>query len=195
MKTEFALGRESAPQRGLRNRLPVFAGVIAGILTAGSLTLIRAVPAAPVGAATDTASSVATAAPMASSAPTPSAGVDLAEVRARELQEYRAAIAQHMREPGDPTWAPASEKSLREFLNKLPTHDKYRVTLVDCRTNTCVAELRFPSHDVARKTWHSVLEASNPINCGTGITLEDPKPGEKSFDVSVIYYRATTSKQ
>jgi len=124
---------------------------------------------------------------MASSASDPSAEVDLVELRRKEVQAHHAAIEQHMREPGDPNWAPASEKSLREFLNKLPAHAKYRVTLVDCRTTSCVAELSFPSSEVARSTWHSVLEATNPIHCGTAITLEEPKKEAKSYEVSVLY--------
>jgi hypothetical protein len=119
--------------------------------------------------------------------------VDLADLRRKEVQAHHAAIEQHMREPGDPTWAPASEKSLREFLSKLPAHTKYRVTLVDCRTTTCIAELSFRSYEDARQTWHSVLEARNPIQCTTAITLEDPKKsGAKGFELSVIYDCADT---
>jgi len=189
MKSAPALGSESTPRRAPAFPLHVSAGVLAGILTAGIITVVSSRRAAPVVAATVAATpDVAAPLPIESSAaPVPPEPLDLAEMRRREVQAHHAVIARHMREPGDATWAPESEKRLRAFLSPLAAREKFRVVSVDCRTTSCVAELSFPSYAAAQSKWRSVLNAHNPVGCGTQIALEEPHGEATGHELSVVY--------
>jgi hypothetical protein len=174
-------GHRAPPWSALQAIAGVLAGVVLGAILATVHSRKLASGSAPVPTLNWKPGSGPSSPPRQNSLP------DIQELRARDVRAHRAAIERHQQEPVDQLWSQPSARRLREFLSALPTHSNFAVRSVDCRTSTCVAELRFPTYAVAQSTWRSILNIPNPLGCGTEITLEDPQPAAPSYDLSVVY--------
>jgi hypothetical protein len=89
---------------------------------------------------------------------------------------FAATIAAHAREPLDATWARQTAALVDSGLAASGTEGGYVVRGVDCRSQTCVAELEWPSYELAAEGYQSALTASFGRPCATEIVIPEPIP-------------------
>ncbi len=107
--------------------------------------------------------------------------------KARVIEEHRAMLDAHAREPLNRSWARATETTLQTDLGPVAKLKHFDITSVDCRTTTCVATLTFPNYGAANDQWSSVLTARNHAQCSTEITLEDAADPSQPYPMTVVY--------
>jgi hypothetical protein len=107
-------------------------------------------------------------APTTPSAPPPSA--------AEQLRQHEADVEEHYRKPVDSRWAPAVTKAYSEDLagavQQLSAH--FKLEQLDCRSDTCVATLQWPTRGAAMTEWNDLLTFPYRANCGRAIVLPEP---------------------
>jgi hypothetical protein len=98
------------------------------------------------------------------------------QTAAQMLAQHDADVEKHYREPIDGRWAPAASKAFGDDLagavDQLSGH--FKVTELDCRSDTCVAALQWPSRNEALNEWNDLLTFPYRANCGRTIIIPEP---------------------
>jgi hypothetical protein len=103
---------------------------------------------------------------------------DPQQERQRELARHSELIDAHHQAARDASWAGPEETKLRDGYHELAAKLGFELGSVDCRTSTCVVDVRFPSTQAALKSLGDVGGLQDP-KCGTRVTLpETPTPDE-----------------
>jgi hypothetical protein len=100
------------------------------------------------------------------------------EQMAAALARHEAAIVAHRKEPLDPVWSPRAQAAFTGELSALAASARCNVANVDCRSASCIADLRFKSYDDERMTFAGFLTHSYAENCRK--ELYGPVPEDKS---------------
>jgi hypothetical protein len=202
-----------APRRALTLALPVLAGLVAGV--GSSLALPpRAAPAAAAPAPTEEAAPSPRGAPRsaahtaqvalppavdarlealerkaAEAAPAPQAPEDHEAQRQRAREAYEAVLDQHTRAPVDPVWAEPTSATLGAAMGTLGASAGGNAVVkgVDCRTDSCVATLEFPSYTAARTSYAAYVSEMYEVNCARQVMLDTPEDPESPFSVQVLF--------
>jgi hypothetical protein len=109
------------------------------------------------------------------------------------MAQHQQRVQQHFLQLVDNTWAPAATGAYDADLKALGQQMKasFKVTSLDCRSETCVAELEWPSRARAMSDWQEVLHFPYRTGCSREIVLPEPSgvPGEdnRPLRASVIY--------
>jgi hypothetical protein len=109
------------------------------------------------------------------------------------MAQHQQLLRQHFLQPVDNTWAPAATVAYDADLKAIGEQTKatFKVTQLDCRFDTCVAELEWPSRARAMSDWQEVLHFPYRTGCSREIVLPEPSgvPGEdnRPLRASVIY--------
>ena len=167
-------------------RFGTLAGVLAGLVAGIGISVAYALLSASARSARTPVASL-TALPLPSPVGRALNQESLAEQHAEQVNAHRESVARHEREPRDSLWAIQTEQVLKNLLTELAKRGSFQITSVDCRTSSCVAYLRSASFQDARMAWPSVVNARNDLKCDTEVTLNEPQPGESTFDFSVVY--------
>jgi hypothetical protein len=104
----------------------------------------------------------------------------------RDLAVLDKKLAEHGREARDPEWARSEEAILAKGFAARPDAAKRAVTSVECRSQTCVVNLRFASPDEALEQMRDVssvyVEGCNGI-----ITTFPPPKGPGAYEAPIVY--------
>ena len=103
-----------------------------------------------------------------------------------ELAFRQDALARHGEEPSDPAWARPLAASMQDSLSK-GFEGVARTTNVDCRSQTCIATLTFPTPSDALV---SLRESSSKLTvqgCGSVAAVPTPPSNAGPYDLTVIY--------
>ena len=202
-----------APGRALTLALPVLAGLAAGV--GSSLALPpRAAPAAAAPAPTEAAAPSPRGAPRAGgraaqaalppavnarlealerktaeAALAPPGPEDREAQRQRAREAYEAVLEQHTRAPVDPVWAEPTRAALGAAMSTIGASagGNAAVKGVDCRTDSCVATLEFPSYTAARAGYTAYVSEMYEVNCARQAMLDTPEDPESPFSVQVLF--------
>lgn len=96
-----------------------------------------------------------------------------------ELNEHQQLLANHAAEQRDDSWATPTERSIATRMQKRSAPGLFEYKSVDCRTNTCVVTLRWPSWGKATADLlHASAALSTPL-CSSQLALPpDQTEGE-----------------
>ncbi len=103
------------------------------------------------------------------------------ESKRRHTEAYERALKTHAAQPVDSGWAGTASEMFRADIEAKKAESRAKVVGVDCRTDSCVAELAWPSFHEARTGFRAVLHAHYRVNCVKSITLPEPKDPSKPF--------------
>lgn len=92
-------------------------------------------------------------------------------------------ISQHYAEPIDSSWAKRTTSTLQSNLSRLSQAKAFDLRSVDCRNETCIAEVVWPTYDSAVDKYTDLASTSLEVNCARSITL--PEVTDKSAPVAV----------
>jgi hypothetical protein len=99
---------------------------------------------------------------------------ELAEL---ERQEHANLLVAHQQEPRDQAWARDTEVSFGSAFQAVASKFSFTFGRVDCRTESCVAKLTWPSFNVAQQDMHDLVPLlGDQILCGRRLTLPPPGP-------------------
>jgi hypothetical protein len=119
------------------------------------------------------------------------------EIQAQQIQEVRLAkhhelIAENERAPKNEPWSSRSERNYGATLTELAhtDGDKFSVVNVDCRTDTCVAKLRWADEGMARGSLRAILMAKVP--CSRQIYFEPSSGSSAAYEASVYFSKCQT---
>jgi hypothetical protein len=102
--------------------------------------------------------------------------------------EYRAAVDAHTREQPDSRWASTEARVISEDLTRDSDAGMFSVEKVDCRTTTCVADVRFDSFHSAQLNWGRILNGRRIPGCGVEVVLDNaPKDMSQPYETSVFF--------
>jgi len=97
------------------------------------------------------------------------------QVAMKEIYEMeKRKVSDHYNEPIDASWAKRATPALRSDLTKLAQDKAFRLKDVDCRNETCIAEVEWPTHDVALQNYTDLATANLEVNCARTVVLPDP---------------------
>jgi hypothetical protein len=109
------------------------------------------------------------------------------EVRAEKQHEAEAAheavLALHRKEPRDERWARAQESTLGSQLAQTATALGVEVMGVDCRTQSCVARLRWADMATARGQLSTLLDDTARVGCARRIQF--PETGAVPYEAEM----------
>lgn len=112
---------------------------------------------------------------------------DLPELRAEHQRqaeaEHNAALARHRLESRDARWANEREQTLTEQLARTAAKIDVEVLNVDCRTQSCVARLRWPDRDVARARLIALLDETAQVGCARRVQF--PQTGAVPYEAEL----------
>lgn len=109
------------------------------------------------------------------------------EARARAEEEFDDRIRDHEQRPVDPQWAADATASFNADITSMGKEHGFELLDMDCRTNSCVAEVEWPDHAAATSTWGTLLHGSYGMNCGRGVLLPEPEDTESAFQARVLF--------
>jgi len=97
---------------------------------------------------------------------------------AQMLAWHETEVEKHYRQSADPAWAPGATKAFAEDFTVAVQQlgASFTVERMDCRFDTCVAALRWPSRRQAHDEWSQVLHFPFRAGCGRRIILPEPAP-------------------
>lgn len=87
----------------------------------------------------------ATGAAPAAATPAPSAELERRETPAEQAEQHAALLARHAAEPVDGPWAHDTSRAFTRALGGLGSAGGMKVASLDCRSQTCLAHLSWPS--------------------------------------------------
>ena len=110
--------------------------------------------------------------------------------REKEIAAFQAQLRTQEVDAVDPSWAPRASRALREDFERFGHEDRFRLRAVDCRTDSCVADVEFPSYGAAQTSWGTVLHLPRTDNCATTVVLDhDPEDATAPYRSRVLYSR------
>ena len=97
------------------------------------------------------------------------------QVALKEIYEMeKRKVSDHYNEPIDASWAKRATPALRSDLTKLAQDKAFRLKDVDCRNETCIAEVEWPTYDAAHQSYTDLATANLEVNCARTVVLPDP---------------------
>lgn len=111
------------------------------------------------------------------------------ESRRRHFDAHAEMLKTHAAQPMDHSWASSAAESFRADLHGLRKESRAKVVNVDCRTNSCVATLEWPSFHDAKSGFSALLHALYKVNCVRTITLPDPPDPSKPYSGTAIFLK------
>jgi hypothetical protein len=110
------------------------------------------------------------------------------EENRKAMDAYKGQIQEHRSAPVDSAWSPAASRSLGAELAAVgPQGGAGRVQDVDCRTDSCLASIEFPSFEKAQVEMPTYLQASYSVNCMRTVMLEEPKDPAAPYTMEMVF--------
>jgi hypothetical protein len=118
-------------------------------------------------------------------------GGDIESPEAREERfkktraAFQAAIERHKAAARHQSWAEPMEGRIGLLLNKPAAHMSFTYKGVDCRTNTCVARVEWPSPGIAKAELRRMVALLGPAGCSPTI-LVPPEASDRPVEAPVM---------
>jgi hypothetical protein len=97
-------------------------------------------------------------------------------------------IARHRAQPVDPTWAPAAAQSIRQELAELEARQAFSVFEVDCRSDSCIATMEWPTYRDAAATYAELVHHYyEEVNCLRRLILPEPEDKDAPFQATLVF--------
>lgn len=109
------------------------------------------------------------------------------EACAHAEQEFDDRIREHEQRPVDPHWAAEASASFNADITSMGKEHGFELLDMDCRSDSCVAEVEWPNHGAATSTWGTLLHGSYGMNCGKGVLLPEPEDPDSAFQAQVLF--------
>jgi hypothetical protein len=109
-------------------------------------------------------------------APDREAGAPMTVMDARKrLDEGHAAdVARHEGEQRT-AWGVQTARVFSDALTKIGAKAKFEVQDVDCRSETCTADVQFPNFQAATNGWFSIASGRFANDCRRDVLIDDPR--------------------
>jgi hypothetical protein len=98
-------------------------------------------------------------------APAPSADLPRRETAAEQREHEAELLARHAAEPVDGPWAHDTSRDIGQALGALGNAGGLKVASLDCRSQTCLAHLSWPSMKAAQENRRAVLMLPSDLPC------------------------------
>ncbi len=107
----------------------------------------------------------------------------------RLLASFDERLEKHERALTDAAWSKTASASLGSAMAAIAqrNHSQGELKAVDCRTDSCLATLEFPSFDAARDGYGDFVTAFYEVNCGRTSILAPPDHPDAPYTVKVIF--------
>ncbi len=99
------------------------------------------------------------------------ARLSLDQVRAHREDDHADRLARHDAEPPS-DWGAEADREFRDDLERLASKASFRFDDIDCRTDTCLANIEFSDMHASRTGWIKVAAAPYENNCGTEVWID-----------------------
>lgn len=109
--------------------------------------------------------------------------------QAEDRQNFAAAIELHDAQPGGSSWSARAGASLEDGIADVirRTDDVASLEGVDCRSDSCLAVLRFPSYRQAMSNFARYVTSSYEQNCATSSVVAPPEDPTQPYNVKVLF--------
>jgi hypothetical protein len=101
-------------------------------------------------------------------------------------QEQAKLLAAHAAEPVDRAWAAQTGAELDRALNELGHPGKMEITSLECRSQTCLAHLQWPSRQEAFDVRRSVQSLNSDLPCERRLYLGDDGENAKGYEGTLL---------
>lgn len=112
---------------------------------------------------------------------------DLAERHARIAASFEEQIAHHRLDSTDQQWAAAVTPPLKTELARVSADNGARLVDVECRSTSCVANVRFPTFDEAAMKYSALVEHPYVAACARSSYLPTPTNPTAPYDARVLF--------
>ena len=117
--------------------------------------------------------------PSSEAPPTPEP-FDRAAATERVKKAFAEKLAGHSAQPANPAWSKSTEGVLRRGLENTAKTAGFRVSSVDCRTTSCVADLEWDTYSAMRQNLHTAVESSYDTLCArAAMPPDEGRAGDK----------------
>ena len=116
--------------------------------------------------------------------PSPLTGV---VARAQALARWSSQLAEHAAESTDESWASEAARRFQVDLEQLGEEHGFSLLQTACKTTTCSAALRWPSHHAAVDGFSTLLHASYELGCARRIALPEPEDPDQPYDATILF--------
>jgi hypothetical protein len=102
-------------------------------------------------------------------------------------ESHDSDMAKFERERSSPAWSPAAGAAFAARVQGTVGYgEAFQMRSIECRSHTCVAELRWKSREVAQRNFMSLLGVSNPAleKCASEIYL--PPETRDPYETSLV---------
>ncbi len=117
----------------------------------------------------------------------PEVEADRQSLREQANASWRDELEQHAREAVDPSWSDHAEARFYEDLDAMAGDGAFRTVVVDCRSESCTAEVEFETFGAATRGFVGLLTAEYSENCGTKTVLDDPLDPAEPYRATILY--------
>lgn len=108
-------------------------------------------------------------------------------IRAQALVHWSSQLAEHAAEPIDEPWSSEAARRFQAELEQLGEEHGFSLLETTCKTTTCSAALRWPSHHAAVDGFSALLHASYELACARRITLPEPVDPDQPYDATILF--------
>jgi hypothetical protein len=122
-------------------------------------------------------------APAANHAFTPE---EMKELRHAAQQAFDQRVEQHFRAPARGDFPRAAAASIQPRLATLVAQHEGRPVGLDCRSDSCVVAVEFPSYPDAMAHYAALVTADYGINCASSTMLDEPESADRPYRVQVL---------
>lgn len=123
--------------------------------------------------------------------PLPSTPEDMTQMRLESEQEHAIAVSAHYEAVRDVGWAGRKEAELGQELDTLLRDELAGIALssLDCRSETCVAQLNWPSFLQARETFAGLVRHhyESSLNCSREMILPQPSDPSSPYSGHLLF--------
>lgn len=111
------------------------------------------------------------------------------ERQERLSQAFEKRIQKHEAAPVNPVFAASAKASLEPAMAAIGKNDPGRGELkgIDCRTDSCLATIEFPSFHAARDGFGGYVSNFYEVNCERTTTLNPPDDPSAPYAVKVMF--------
>ena len=106
-----------------------------------------------------------------------SASVDPEAEKEKRERAFAESIRSHRQEHKDSAWSGEFEGAIGRSLSTLSSAHGFSTTAIDCRTESCVATIEWPTYADAMLQWKAVLLGTSDVPCARMLLLPDDPSG------------------
>jgi hypothetical protein len=108
-------------------------------------------------------------------------------------RDHHLAILRHRDSARLPEWAQKTSDAIRKGLVVTQSQGQFEIIDIDCRSNSCLATLEWPSYDVAYRQWALVVGHPYGIPCGASVYLDEPSDRSAKYQGIILFGCASSN--